>query len=73
MSEPKEAMLDQRVTYTVELEGRLVVIENVPARVSSETGERLFSPQTVQRIHEIVQGHQKPTRTMTTPVYEFAA
>ena len=68
-----ETMVEKRVTYTVELDGRIIVIENVPARVCVETGEQFFAPQTVERIHEIVRGHQKPARIISTPVYEFAA
>ena len=70
---PNETMIDQRVTYTIDIDGRLVVIENVPARVCVETGEQFFSPQTVERIHQIVRGEQKPVRTISTPVFEFAA
>ena len=70
---PHETLSDARVTYTIEIDGRLVVIENVPARVSAETGERLFAPETVERIHQIIRGGQKPTRIVQTPVYEFAA
>lgn len=73
MQRPSETMLDARVTYTIELEGRIIVIENVPARVCAETGERFFSPETVERIHQIIRGGQKPVRTIQTPVYEFAA
>ncbi len=73
ISQQSETMVNQAVTYTVELDGRLVVVENVPARVCMETGERFFSPQTVERIHEIIRGNKKPARTINTPVYEFAA
>ena len=74
MSErPTETMSDARVTYTIEIDGRVIVIENVPARVCAETGERLFAPNTVERIHQIVRGGQKPVRIVQTPVYEFAA
>lgn len=69
---PRETMVDQRVTYTIELDGRLIVIEHVPARVCVETGEQFFAPQTVQRIHELVR-KSKPTKTITMPVYDFAA
>jgi YgiT-type zinc finger domain-containing protein len=69
---PIETITEQRVTHTLENNGQLVVIEKVPARVCTETGEQLFSPATVQRIHDIVQGHQKPARAILTPVYEFA-
>jgi YgiT-type zinc finger domain-containing protein len=71
--QPKETMSHARVTYTIELEGRVVVIENVPARVCAETGERFFAPDTVERIHQIIRGGQKPTRVVQTPVYEYAA
>ena len=70
---PKETIIETRVTYTIELDGRVVVIENVPARVCMETGERLFSPQTVERIQQIVKSKPTPKRTISTPVYEFAA
>jgi len=64
---------DKSVTYTIEVNGRLFVIEHVPARVDVETGEQFFSPQTVERIHEIIRSQRKPARTIITPVYDFAA
>ena len=41
----KETMVERKVTYTVEVEGKLIVIDNVPARVCLETGEQFFSPE----------------------------
>jgi YgiT-type zinc finger domain-containing protein len=70
---PTETMEDRLVTYTVEADGRIIVIEHVPARVCIATGEQFFSPETVERIHAIVRGDRKPARTVQTPVYEFAA
>jgi YgiT-type zinc finger domain-containing protein len=72
-STTSERFEERRVTYTVEIDGRVVVVENVPARVSVETGEQYFSPETVERLHSIVRGERKPVRTIQTPVYEFAA
>jgi YgiT-type zinc finger domain-containing protein len=72
-NQPTETMVEQRVTYTLEVDGRVVVIEHVPARVCLETGEQFFAPETVRRIHEIIRGNPKPARTIATPVYEFAA
>ncbi len=71
--EPVEHFVAQNITYILETEGRLLVIENVPARVSEETGEQLFSPETVERIQETAWGEKKPARILETPVYEFAA
>ena len=66
-----ETLVDTRVTYHVEVDGRLFVIENVPARTNIETGENHFSPETVERLHRIIRERPSPTRTIWTPVYEF--
>src|SRR5205823_15087505 len=64
---------EERVTYTLQVGERFFVIENVPARVSTRSGERLFSPETVERIQAIVWGHDKPVKVLETPVFQFAA
>ena len=69
----QETFEEQKVTYMLEMDGRFIIIENVPARVSLETGERLFSPETVERLQQTVWGHKKPNRIIQTPVFEFAA
>jgi YgiT-type zinc finger domain-containing protein len=69
---PKETFVPEKVTYTIEVDGRLTVVENVPARVCLETGEQLFSAETVERIQQLIFSKQKPSRMMEVPVYEFA-
>jgi YgiT-type zinc finger domain-containing protein len=69
---PNETFVPEKVTYTIEVEGQLTVIENVPARVCLETGEQLFSAETVERIQRLISGKQKPARMMEVPVFEFA-
>jgi len=66
----KENLIDQFVTHVVLSDGKAVVLENVPARVNTETGERLFSPDTVRKIENILQRKSKPKRIVETPVYE---
>jgi hypothetical protein len=65
-------MVERRVTYTLEHEGRFYVVENVPARVDEETGEQYFAPATVERLQEVVLGKQKPDRVVETPVYKYS-
>jgi hypothetical protein len=65
-------MSDRLVTYTIEHEGEIVIIEHVPARVNVETGERLFAPATVRRLQQIVGERRTPARTIQAPVFEFA-
>ena len=67
-----EAFGQMEVTYTLEVGGRVVIIERVPARVSLRTGERFFSPETVERLQKIVWEDRTPTRVVETPVYDFA-
>ena len=70
-SEPEETFVEQKVTYSLEVEGRFVVVEQVPARVSLRTGERFFAPETVERLQTIIRGQRVPSRVVQTPVYEF--
>jgi len=64
--------VEQKVTYTLEVNGRLIVVENVPARVNLETGEQLFSPETVERLQRLIWQQSKPKRVLQVPVYEYA-
>lgn len=66
-------MRDDRVTYTLEKDGKFYIIENVPARVCEETGEEFFAPETVDRLQKIILTGKKPKRTIETPIFEFAA
>ena len=68
----KETMVERRVRYTLEVEGKLIIIENVPARVCLETGEQFFSPETVEHLQGMVWEQRKPTRVVEVPVFEFA-
>lgn len=69
----QETYIKTTVTYTFEREGKFYIIENVPARVCVETGERLFSPETVERLQQIIWENQPPQRLIKTPVYEFSS
>ena len=72
-NEWQETFVERKVTYTIEIDGKFVIIENVPARVCLETGERFFSPETVERLQQTAWGERKPDRVIETPVFEFAA
>ena len=67
-----ERLVERRVTYTLEMEGKLYVVEHVPARVDEETGEQFFAPSTVERLQAIVLGQEEPKKVIETPVYEYA-
>ncbi len=66
-------MTEQSVTYTLQLGDKLVVVEHVPARVCSQCGERLYAPETVERLQKTVWGQKKPSRVVETQVFDYAA
>lgn len=67
----EEKLVERRVTYTLELDGKVYIVVNVPARVDEETGEQFFSPSTVERLQEIILGRAEPSKVIETPVYEY--
>lgn len=44
MNNGEEKLVERRVTYTLEHQGKFYIVENVPARVNEETGEQFFLP-----------------------------
>ena len=68
----QEVLVEREVTYTLEVNGRLIAIENVPARVNLETGEQFFSPDTVKRLQQMIWTQREPQRVIQVPVFEFA-
>jgi YgiT-type zinc finger domain-containing protein len=72
MKDREEKLVERRVTYTLEHEGKFYIVENVPARVNEETGEQFFSPVTVEQLQRMILTPGKPTRVIETPVYEYA-
>ncbi len=68
-----EKLIEKKVTYTLLKDDKFFIIEGVPARVNVETGEQFFSPETVEKLQQIIWQKKKPARQITTPIYEFAA
>ncbi len=73
MNNYQEQLVEKRVTYSLELNGKFFLIENVPARVNEETGEQFFAPSTVAFLQQIILDGQEPKCIIQTPVYSYAA
>jgi YgiT-type zinc finger domain-containing protein len=71
--EQEEKLVERRVTYALELDGKFYIVENVPARVDEETGEQFFSPATVESLHRMILEHTEPSKVVETPVYKYPA
>jgi hypothetical protein len=56
----------------VEYGGKIYIFQNVPAKVSPETGEQYFTAETIERIRTVIKSRRKPDKLVETPVYEYA-
>jgi YgiT-type zinc finger domain-containing protein len=72
MNDREEKLVERRVTYTLEHDGKFYIVEKVPARVNEQTGEQFFSPATVERLQKTILQKRKPDRVIETPVYAYA-
>lgn len=71
MDDRQLKLVEKTVTYVLEIEGKLILVENVPARVDEETRENFFSPSTVERLQKIIREQQQSNRMIQTPVYSW--
>ena len=71
-TEWQETLVEKQVTYTLNLNGQVILIENVPACVNEETGEQFFSPSTVERLQQTILNRQEPDHFVQVPVYNYS-
>ena len=68
----KGEMEGRLVRYMSDFEGRVVIVENVPAEVCTQCGEKLIGPEVVEKIQRLVWEQPSPKRSVEVPVYDFA-
>jgi YgiT-type zinc finger domain-containing protein len=71
ISDGQDFLIEERVNYMLELNGKFFLIENVPAHVNDESGEQFFDPLTVERLQKIILDGQEPDRVIEVPVYKY--
>ena len=54
------------------VEGRRMLVEQIPAQVCERCGEATFSRETTERIRRLVHGAGQPVRTVPLEVFAFA-
>ena len=59
------------VTYVRERNGDFLVVENVPAGVCQQCGEREYDFEVAARLERIFRGALKPTKHKKVPVADF--
>jgi HTH-type transcriptional regulator/antitoxin MqsA len=60
------------VTVHYRHKGKLILIENVPARVCRRCGERYYDATTVEKMEAIAQRKRTKEKTVLVPIRDFA-
>jgi YgiT-type zinc finger domain-containing protein len=50
----RRSNVEQEVTYTLDMNGKVAIVEHVPAKVCKQCGERLHAPSTVERLQKTI-------------------
>ncbi len=67
-----ESASDEFVNEVLEVDGRRVLVEHIPAQVCARCAEPAFSRETTERIRLLVHGAGRPARTVPMDVFELA-
>ena len=65
-------MEKKATTYTVEIEGVLYIVKNVPSNVCKQCGEVAFDDDVFKRLHKIIKEMKSSTSEMVVSTYKAA-
>lgn len=60
------------VNEVFQIDGRPVLVENIPAQICDRCGEPVFSRETTERIRQMLHSQAKPLRTVQMAVYAYS-
>jgi len=65
------AIVEKRVTLHRKLNGRYILLENVPAGVCTQCGTRYYAANVLKTVEESIRGRRKADREIAVPVYSL--
>ena len=65
-------IINKKVSYSLFYEGHWVIVENVPANICQQCGERLFAPEVVEELQNVIWSKKAPVKKIETPVFDLA-
>ena len=63
----------RKVTFVYDYDNDYFLIENVPAEVCVQCGEKTYSPEVTDDLIRISRKTLKPARTVQVPVFEYTS
>ncbi len=64
-------LLSRKITNPQEYDGKVVILENVPAEVCQQCGDVLVDPDVLKKIQKIVWSGAEAKRSVNVPVYDL--
>lgn len=65
-------LIKKNIRFVEEINGRIIVVENLPALVCEQCDEKFFTPDVLDYIIELTRGQHDAVRTETVPIYDAA-
>lgn len=62
----------ETVAEIFEVDGRRVLVENIPVQVCAQCGEMSFSRETAEKVRRMVHGEAQAVGVVELELYEFA-
>ena len=66
-------MVERKITLDLRLGEDLMVIEEVPATVCENCGERVFTPEVTRQVQAVAQERKETARIILVPVFSLGA
>jgi HTH-type transcriptional regulator/antitoxin MqsA len=63
---------NRNVTFIYDQDGYFIFIENVPAEVCRQCGEKTYSPEVTDELVRLVKKKIDPVKTVQVPVFDYA-
>ena len=60
------------VSEVFQIDGKRVLVENIPAQVCARCGEEVFNKETTERVRLIVHSRKKPIKSVKMDVFAYA-
>jgi YgiT-type zinc finger domain-containing protein len=61
----------ETVSEIFQIDGKFLLVENIPATVCSHCGEATFSRETTERIRKNLHGESQPIKAISVDVYAY--
>ncbi len=63
---------EELVSEVFQIDGKPVLVENIPAQVCERCGEEIFSSETTEKVRLLVHGAVKPLKSVKMDVFAYA-